>query len=181
MRVACPSCGAIYEIPDPVLGSGARTLRCGRCGTEWSLAASPSKSTPERMAAPREPEPEPVQAKPEPRPVEPTEPAAEAENVHAAEAPRALTAIPPIGGRERPPEWPLGPPAPPVAGPSRTGPEPQRRQGTALAWLGWLASVAVIGLLLWAGYQYREGVMHAWPPSQRLYTLLGLGPAPPKP
>ena len=35
MRIDCPSCHASYDVPDRLLRSG-RTVRCARCGAEWS-------------------------------------------------------------------------------------------------------------------------------------------------
>ena len=71
----------------------------------------------------------------------------------------------------------------PHAGSGEVPPAPEAReprQGhNGAAWLGWLVSLALIALLVWAGYAYRGAVMHAWPPSQRLYALLGLGPVRP--
>lgn len=50
------------------------------------------------------------------------------------------------------------------------------RRGRPGVWLGWLASAVIWGLVIWAGYAYRADIMAAWPPSQRLYVALGLGP-----
>jgi predicted Zn finger-like uncharacterized protein len=60
MRIACPSCGAEYEVPDRLLAGAARTLRCSRCGTDFALprAAAPAPAPPEPTPAP------PMQAPP---------------------------------------------------------------------------------------------------------------------
>jgi len=39
MRVPCPKCDAVYEIPDALLLAGPRRLRCARCTTEWHAGA----------------------------------------------------------------------------------------------------------------------------------------------
>ena len=39
---------------------------------------------------------------------------------------------------------------------------------------GWAASIAVLLILVWAAVAWRSDVMRAWPPSERLYTALGL-------
>lgn len=39
---------------------------------------------------------------------------------------------------------------------------------------GWVLSVAVILGVGWAAVTFRYDVMHAWPPSERLYSTLGL-------
>lgn len=54
---------------------------------------------------------------------------------------------------------------------------PRRRQ-TGLA-TAWLASLVVVALLGWGLVTWRSDVMHAWPPSTRLFDLLGLVPEPP--
>lgn len=39
---------------------------------------------------------------------------------------------------------------------------------------GWAASILLLAALLWAGVAWRGNIMRAWPPSERLYTALGL-------
>ncbi len=81
--------------------------------------------------------------------------------------------------------WPAPapePPAPelPVTAPPVTAP-PSRRPlalrvppGAALA-LAWLGSAMLIAALVMAALVFRKPVMHAWPPSIRLFAALGLG------
>lgn len=69
MRAACPSCGAVYDIPEQRLAPAVRRLRCARCAYEWTIGARPS-------ASPVPPPPEPP-APPVPLPVPPAPPAAE--------------------------------------------------------------------------------------------------------
>jgi predicted Zn finger-like uncharacterized protein len=67
MRIACPSCGAEYDVPDRLLAGPARTLRCSRCATDFALpqaapvpvpvAEPPRVPAPEPAAAPRVPAP----------------------------------------------------------------------------------------------------------------------------
>ena len=38
----------------------------------------------------------------------------------------------------------------------------------------WIASLALLAAAAFGAYAEREGIMHAWPPSQRLYAALGL-------
>lgn len=40
--------------------------------------------------------------------------------------------------------------------------------------LAWAASLVLLGAFVWAMIAWRTGVMHAWPPSERLYAALGL-------
>ena len=50
---------------------------------------------------------------------------------------------------------------------------PPRGRNTALR-LAWVASVAVLGLLVWGAYVERAAIMQLWPASIRLYGALGL-------
>ncbi len=52
-----------------------------------------------------------------------------------------------------------------------------RRSGAAPL-IAWLASLAVLIALVFAAYAWRDRVMAAWPPSERLYAALGLAHAP---
>ena len=61
-------------------------------------------------------------------------------------------------------------------------PQVEPPPAAATVWLGWIASIVLLAVLIWAGYTYRNDVMQAWPPSQRLYAAIGLGlPSPPPP
>ncbi len=52
--------------------------------------------------------------------------------------------------------------------------EPKR--AGAVVWLGWIVSLVIWGLVVWAAYAYRFQLMDAWPPIRRLYAAFGLGP-----
>ena len=39
---------------------------------------------------------------------------------------------------------------------------------------GWVVSIAAVIGLCWAAVAWRYDIMHAWPPSERLYSTLGL-------
>ncbi len=39
---------------------------------------------------------------------------------------------------------------------------------------GWAASILFLAALVWAAVAWRGDVMRAWPPSERLYSALGL-------
>ncbi len=76
MRVVCPSCGAVYAVPDSALAS-RRLMRCARCAHEF---------TPPELA-----EPEPEQEEPPEIVPEPIEPPA---------APSVAVAAEPVVGRD---------------------------------------------------------------------------------
>ncbi|MBU8541100.1 zinc-ribbon domain-containing protein [Falsiroseomonas tokyonensis] len=94
----------------------------------------------------------------------------------AAEPPAAAAETP---AEPAPAETPAAEPAPPPP------PEPARLAQDRLsdapasppdrfALAGWLVTLLVLVLAAYAGFAWRAEVMEAWPPSQRLYALLGL-------
>lgn len=50
MRIACPSCDAVYEVPDAMLSAAPRAVRCARCGTEWMPQPLPDPAPVEAVA-----------------------------------------------------------------------------------------------------------------------------------
>lgn len=78
MRIVCPSCAAVYEVPDDRLAPG-QTVRCARCGVDWAPVSEPLPPAPETPVV----EPAPVDApqnvmpppsaedRPEPKPAAP--------------------------------------------------------------------------------------------------------------
>lgn len=46
--------------------------------------------------------------------------------------------------------------------------------GNLIAAAGWAFSLGIVLALGWMAVYHRTGIMHAWPPSQRLFTWLGL-------
>ncbi len=156
MRIVCPSCQAAYEVPDAILAAGPKLVRCARCGTEW---------TPPPLAAPIAPEgavPEP--AAPEPAARAAAEPEA---------GPPPARAEPRLSSfRQRPP--PVADLPPTGAADHGVPPEPARPPPLYAAILGWVLSVALLAGLGWAAVTWRVSVMAAWPPSERVYTAVGL-------
>jgi predicted Zn finger-like uncharacterized protein len=128
MRIDCPACQIVYDVPEPKLLG--RKLRCAGCGHDWV------------------PLPAPVPPAPPPPP-----PPAELEVRHD--------------------------PPPPLAAPVLIVPERPRpsysRRGAKLVLLGWIATISLCAGGGFAFYHYRLPVMHAWPPSIRLYRALSLG------
>lgn len=146
MRIVCPSCRAAYEVPETLL-AGGKTVRCARCGNEWTpiqvpplpAAATPAPSFPEESPPPEE-EPEGR------RHIEPRLSGYRTRNIDTADDERPLP---------RDDEIELAP-----------------RRGGAV--VGWLISLAILALLLWAAFAFRDAVISAWPPSARLYAAFGL-------
>ena len=132
MRINCPGCAAIYEVPEVQLGA-ARGLRCARCDRQWRAAGcAPPFSIPPSDAA------------------EPPEIAV----VRAASTllrQSAMRAAPPL----------------PTA-------EPASVARRLPVWgLGWAASLLLVLGLIGGSAHWRRPIMHAWPPSMRLYAALG--------
>ena len=165
MRIACPNCGAEYEVPDAMLASGPRQLKCARCGHRFQAVAPglppapPASRTPEEVA-PHTPPPGPAPtafrrpdpARPDPMPADPEPP-------------------------DSPPADAASVRPPPTRGLAQHSPiEPDARPGTALPLaLAWLLSFAVLGGAGYAGFFWRAEIMQAWPPATRLFAALGLG------
>ena len=154
MRIVCPSCQAAYEVPDRLISQTPRQLRCARCGHQWQ---------PPELRAPLAAPPPPSAASPRPAsPPPPDIPAA------TPSPPRRAEPLPPplrsearlMNYREELDTQPL-----PRVSASHSG---------RVALLGWLLSLLVLLLLGGAAVAWRDDVMAAWPPSQRLYAALGL-------
>ncbi len=146
MRATCPSCEAVYEIPDRLIGTGRR-LRCTHCGHEWTLRPAAA----EAPAAAVAPEP-PAVAPPAPAPTQ----------APRAEPPAAPLAAPPAHPMLRRPPQVIDPPLPPVD--DNTG----RRRGEAALRAAWIGSVLLVALGLGALWSFRTEIATAWPPAARL-------------
>jgi predicted Zn finger-like uncharacterized protein len=155
MRVQCPECTIVYDVPEHLL-AGRKALRCARCGTEWTPGSPAADSGnmpsvgPEQAVAPA-------------LPALDAGPAVEPE----ASAPIAL------GRREEQIEH--GPYSA-MQRLARPVEPPRRTPWVGLAWVG---SLIVVAALAWGAVTWRADVMHAWPPSTRAYAALGLVPTSP--
>lgn len=166
MRLACPSCRAVYEIPDAAIGA-SRRLRCARCPAEW--VATPATVTP-ALATQARLDDGPAKAGHSERPA--AEPAVTATSVGAASQPTSMSDTAPSLRTEGRPSLVSGlrqdprPVAPTAAAP--------RRPRALTAVLAWLLTFAMLGAGAASCYRWRGEVMAAWPPSQRVYAALGL-------
>ena len=161
MRVVCPACEAVYEVPDAMLGADPRPLRCARCGHEWVPAPGSAPPAPAPFPAPRAPTPLPSLA----------ERATARDAASASEEPRnplgraAISRVPSAPPAPTDPMLTVFPPL--IARPPRTG--------TRIAAFGWAATAIVLFALLAAAYVWRAELQAAWPPIQRAYAAIGLG------
>lgn len=145
MRIACPSCAAEYEVPDAALAAGPRTLRCARCAHQFQ-AALPAPESPPEPPAPQPAAPEPAAAPPA----------------------ESLTPDRPPPSRGPTQSMPIDPPLPRLSDAPTSPPD-------RMALAGWLVTVAVLAVGVYAGLAFRAEIMGAWPASARLYQALGLG------
>jgi predicted Zn finger-like uncharacterized protein len=143
MRISCPQCAADYELPETLFLTGARKVRCVKCGHAW-------------MAGAQAPAPDAAG----PAPAAAAAPAAEAQAEQApARRPLPLRRRPAAEPPVPQPELAFAPPEPPRSG-----------AGLVVAWVVSLLLLAGGG---WAGWEYRDQVVAAWPASAHLYQALG--------
>lgn len=144
MRIVCPNCAAAYDVPDAMLASGTRKVRCARCGTEWAAGGG-------MTTAPLPPDDLDPALAPPPKP--PADP-------HGRAEPRLNPLRPRAEPRFVVPDEPPEPPP------------PERGGGLALA--AWVLSLLLLAGACAAAVQWRAQVMTAWPPSERVFAALGL-------
>jgi predicted Zn finger-like uncharacterized protein len=195
MRLSCPQCPAIYEVPDALLSRNPARMRCTQCGAEFVSPATAiviaAQNAPEPVS---EPMPEPM--------IEQFNPAAAAPMVqdnHAVMTNPAMAEAP-IDAADRPYPEPESEPTveiPPARGsqaeilsaepeagaagfnqllqsargtPGDDAPAPSAGRTTHPWLVSFLALLIIVGVL----YVLRGQIMHAWPPSIRLYQALKL-------
>lgn len=162
MRIACPKCGATYDVPERML-AGRKVVRCSRCGTEWTPGLSKQPALPPETPPPESPHLDLTRVA---EAAESPDPAASSQE--PAPAPAARPA------RDKPARDKLEPSA--MERLAQAAQPPPRSVWPKIAWL---ISLLIIFALLGAGYVWRNDIMRAWPPSTRLYAALGLT-TPPK-
>ncbi len=158
MHVVCPSCAAAYEVPEALLGHGARRLRCARCAREWTVehpAQAPSASAPGQKggADARPPiDATPLPPGPRPPPLSPT-----------PSASQSLSPLPsPLRVSPRRDEL------------VRTTSRYEEPEIPGRPWLGWVAALLALAVLCLGAYVWRGQIMAWWPQSVRIYAALGL-------
>jgi predicted Zn finger-like uncharacterized protein len=148
MRIVCPACDATYAVPDAMLAAGTRLVRCAKCGHEWTPTEAPRRVE--------------LEVEFEPPPVPP--------------APPALPPPAEPPGRHEPRLKPLRPRT--EAKPAEPEPEddeaPPTRGGRARAVAAWALSILVLAGAVVAAVNWRTQVVAAWPPSERVFSAVGL-------
>ena len=187
MRIACLNCHTLYDVPDKMLGSGTRRLRCGECDYGWRFTP---EGSPEAAVQATELQPQAPLNQDDPFPVpeveealgrrfgQPTDDEAKAE-VHAALRDEALI-HPHQDDMVLPPE-PAGPTEADhfadlvrAARNSEMEVEPERWQKRPRAKQVRLVAPLLILLVLALILLERHAVMRAIPASARLFHALHL-------
>lgn len=119
-------------------------VRCARCGTNWTPVAEALLVS---------------------KPFGPLLPPIDAGSLPTGPLPTAKPASP------SPDAQIFSPPDPYAATLDRSG--VSLAAGPAVL-IGWVVSIAIVIGLCWAAVVWRDDIMHAWPPSERLYSALGL-------
>ena len=154
MRIVCPTCAAAYEVPEGMLGAG-RPVRCARCGGEWAPATTTSATVGlgDRSAI--------EHVGDLPGPGAPTATVFD----RAPQATEAAAAFPHAAAPSPFSELHAAAATPGAA---------SSFDETTTVRAAWAASVVLLLALAWGAYAWRGEIMHAWPPSERLYAALGL-------
>ncbi len=190
MIIACPSCGARFNLDSAKLLPAGRNVRCAKCEHRW-------RQMPEGMEEPAAAAPEPLPPAPEPPPPPPpepepvpalAEPAAEEAETHppsppetAAEMAQSLAAIAEqvTGARSVPEDKQANPIARlarrtgpgPITVPPRMRPMRPARRNSHLGLI--LTAGLAVGLLI-AAYVFREVIARTVPGADVIYSLLHL-------
>ena len=186
MRITCPACNASYDLPEVMLGL-RQAVRCARCTNDW--VPSPS----ERLPAVSDTESDGYRSGTLALPAGHLEDAAEsAETASALSAGGALQqgqgVLPVVaeGGEQLSAvgnalhlDAPIPEHDPQQADEAWQTPplsnfHPMRPVIGRGAWLGWVASLMLLCTLGCATVAWRGRVERVWPPSVRLYAVLGL-------
>ncbi len=156
MRIVCPICSAAYEVRDALLAAG-RPVRCARCGEEWVPIST-------------------VRATPVPFPTPPFEPPPA-----ATTEPDDVVLPPREPRRSLLPDEP-GDIVPRLSAMERLASRPARLPSSAMELrAAWAASIVLLVVFGWGLIAWRGDIMRSWPPSARLYDLVGLRPGQPAP
>jgi predicted Zn finger-like uncharacterized protein len=173
MIIECPRCASRYQVADGLIGPAGKSVRCAKCSNVWlarpvaEAAVVPPPQWPEPPERAGALLPAEVPVAPEP----PEDPAlAEFRDAQrpggggpgGGNAGGKAAGGKADGGFARFPDLPAVPP-------------PPRPRLAGAAAIGWAATVILLGAGGWAALAWRDAVMEAWPPSQRIYLALGLG------
>jgi len=174
MILECPNCEARFRVPPEAVAPSGRHVRCGACAHVWQAFPDDADgpSSPDAAFSEMPPDDDadatagPALEDELPATAGSSEAADDGETDASLKQEMAATME---RLREQPAYAAAGVPALPQ----------RRRPWILLGWLAWAIFMAglITGLLM-----FRSGLQSAWPPSQKLYIVLGLEePAPPPP
>jgi predicted Zn finger-like uncharacterized protein len=159
MRIACPACAANYDLPDGLLVPG-RLVRCARCANKWV------------------PEPQPIAPQPETGAGAAGVGAAgvaPAEEALSAPQRSLLFAPPPVALDEERGERMPGSSFFALARAAAEGADRRRwALFSAAVWLGWAATLVIVGGFGWAVVHWPQEAIRIWPPIGRVLAAAGL-------
>lgn len=157
MILTCPECSAKYIVDPKALLPNGRMVRCAKCKYSWKEAA-PSKDTPTVADAEADgPKTEsPVKESPK-------EPVAQPEEEAVPETPAEDFAINRTRRKKRPRPMPKGSNLPAL----------QNHRHGNMMW-GWYSLAAFIIIIVSSFLIFQSSISHIWPPSSKLYALLGM-------
>ncbi|CAN0584934.1 unnamed protein product, partial [Laminaria digitata] len=199
MIITCPSCSARYVVDPVKIGPEGRTVKCAKCANTWvqpaptaDEMAAPAAETPTAAATPASAESAPESApskEPAPDDVadafkerigrEPAEPeedgtAADTDERSTGEsdgdfrasfddafAKEPAAAARPLRGKASPNLPAL---------PRDSSPWPAR--------IAWIALVVVVVGVIGGALAFQQSISKSWPPSQKLYDLIGMSAQP---
>lgn len=155
MIITCPSCSTRYKLDPAQFGPEGRRVRCTKCANVWT--EMPADDLPRALASEAVPD--------------------TAADTAADTGVRAEAEDPPprLDARER-----MTPPPAELSARAAAQRRAQEKAGKGRRGrIGWLVLILVVVSLGVSLVLARESVVHAWPPAERLYTLLGFeGPRP---
>ncbi|MCU0984907.1 MAG: zinc-ribbon domain-containing protein [Acetobacteraceae bacterium] len=154
MLIECPRCAARYAVADGLIGPAGKSVRCAKCGNVWLARRQDQPADEAPLQWPESPKrPARDEAAIAAEPEKPEDPALAEFRAAQDEGAKARFA--------RFPETPADEPA-------------ARPRTASAALIGWVVTIGILGAAGWGAYAYRDAVMQAWPPSERVYLALGL-------
>ena len=184
MIIACPSCGARFNLDSAKLLPAGRNVRCAKCEHRWRQMPE-GYEEPAQIAAPEPAAPEPLPPEPAPafaeapppeeaesHPPTPPETAAEMAQSLAAIAEQVTGARPEAKGQANPIARLARRTSPgPITVPPRMRPMRPAKRGSHLGLI--LIAGLVVGLLI-AAYAFRATISRTVPGADVIYALLHL-------
>ncbi len=172
MIVTCPSCDIRFKVDSAALEPDGRKVRCSKCAHDWFQTPEGAPPAAEETKLADVPEPEEPSADDEMESEDNLEAASEdVVDTLADDIEEDLVDVPgPLDLGDFEPE-------PMERGSGR--PLGRKKKSNIGAILGWLILLIILGGGGTGAVLYKDKVIELWPPSNRLYNLVGMGILPP--